>query len=64
MGPESWSLLVAAGTFVVITASAYAALAQLRHLNTTNQLSLERKVASRQAHVHFQIVDRFVEYDL
>lgn len=39
MALESWSLLVAAGTFAVIAASAYAALAQLRHLNTTNQLN-------------------------
>ena len=39
MGPQSWSLLVATGTFSVIAASAYAALAQLRHLNTTNQLN-------------------------
>jgi hypothetical protein len=39
MGLESWSLTVAIGTFAVIAATAYAALAQLRHLNTTNQLS-------------------------
>jgi hypothetical protein len=39
MGPELWSLLIASGTFAVIAASAYAALAQLRHLNTTNQLN-------------------------
>lgn len=39
MALESWSLLIAAGTFVVIAATAYAALAQLRHLNVTNQLN-------------------------
>lgn len=36
---EAWSTAAAVGTFVVITASAIAALAQLRHLRTSNQLS-------------------------
>lgn len=36
---EVWNTAAAVGTFVVITASAIAALAQLRHLRTSNQLS-------------------------
>ena len=36
---EAWNTAAAIGTFVVITASAIAALAQLRHLRTSNQLS-------------------------
>lgn len=36
---EAWSTVAAVGTFIVITASAIAALAQLRHLRTSNQLS-------------------------
>jgi len=36
---EVWNTVAAVGTFVVITASAIAALAQLRHLRTSNQLS-------------------------
>jgi hypothetical protein len=36
---EAWNTAAAIGTFVVITASAIAALAQLRHLRTGNQLS-------------------------
>lgn len=36
---EAWNTAAAIGTFVVITASAIAALAQLRHLRASNQLS-------------------------
>lgn len=36
---EVWNTAAAVGTFVVITASAVAALVQLRHLRTSNQLS-------------------------
>lgn len=36
---EAWNTAAAVGTFVVITASAIAALVQLRHLRTSNQLS-------------------------
>ena len=35
---EAWNTIAAVGTFVVITASAIAALAQLRHLRMSNQL--------------------------
>ena len=38
MSAESWAALAAWGTFVVITASAIAALIQLRHLRDANQL--------------------------
>lgn len=39
MSLEAWNTAAAVGTFLVITASAIAALAQLRHLRTSNQLS-------------------------
>ena len=39
MSVEVWAAIAAWGTFVVITASAVAALIQLRHLRTSNELS-------------------------
>jgi hypothetical protein len=39
MSLEAWNTLAAFGTFLVISASAIAALVQLRHLRTGNQLS-------------------------
>lgn len=39
MTAESWNVIIALGTFLVIAASAYAALLQLRHLNAGNQLN-------------------------
>jgi hypothetical protein len=39
MNFEAWNTAAAVGTFVVIAASAIAALVQLRHLRTSNQLS-------------------------
>ena len=39
MSLETWSTVAAVGTFIVITASDVAALVQLRHLRTSNQLS-------------------------
>ena len=39
MNLEAWNTAAAFGTFVVIAASAVAALVQLRHLRTSNQLS-------------------------
>jgi hypothetical protein len=39
MSFEALSALAAVGTFVVITATAIAAMVQLRHLRTSNQLT-------------------------
>lgn len=39
MSAEGWNILIAGATFLVIAASAFGALAQLRHLNTSNQLN-------------------------
>ena len=39
MSPEVWSTIFAGGTFVVIAATAIAALIQLRHLRASNQLN-------------------------
>lgn len=39
MSLEAWNTAAAVGTFIVIAASAIAALVQLRHLRTSNQLS-------------------------
>ena len=39
MNLEVWNTAAAVGTFIVIAASAIAALVQLRHLRTSNQLS-------------------------
>src|ERR1700680_1002918 len=39
MSPEVWSAIFAGATFVVIAATALAALIQVRHLRTSNQLN-------------------------
>ena len=36
---ETWSAVASVGTFVVIAATAIAAIVQLRHLSTSNQLA-------------------------
>ncbi len=39
MSPESVSAVAAAGTLIVIAATAFAALVQLRHIRAANQLT-------------------------
>lgn len=64
MGTESVNLLVSIGTFVVIGASAIAALVQLRHLRASNQLeallSVEREFHGSELQRSF----RFVQEEL
>jgi Domain of unknown function (DUF4760) len=47
MSVEIWSIIVSAGTFVVIAATAIAALIQLRHMRAGNQLTGLLDVLSR-----------------
>ncbi len=47
MNLEIWSILVSAGTFVVIAATAIAALVQLRHMRAGNRLTGLLDVLSR-----------------
>jgi len=39
MSLETWSTAASIGTFVVIAATAVAALAQLRHMRSSNQIA-------------------------
>ncbi len=54
MTAELWSTVFAGATFVVIAATAIAAMIQLRHLRTTNQLSGLISVLElfQQPHIH------------
>ncbi|MBV8282486.1 MAG: hypothetical protein JO347_10555, partial [Candidatus Eremiobacteraeota bacterium] len=40
MSLELWSTIAAVGTFVVITATAIAAVIQLRHMRSSNQITI------------------------
>jgi hypothetical protein len=61
---EAWSTAAAVGTFVVITASAIAALAQLRHLRTSNQLSGLMSVFGMLQDPSVRELVNFVRHDL
>ncbi len=64
MSLEAWSTAAAVGTFVVITASAVAALVQLRHLRTSNQLSGFVTVFSMLQDPSVRELTNFVRHDL
>src|SRR4029077_19395432 len=61
---EAWNTAAAVGTFVVITASAIAALAQLRHLRTSNQLSGLMSVFGMLQDPSVRELVNFVRHDL
>jgi hypothetical protein len=61
---EAWNTAAAVGTFVVITASAIAALAQLRHLRTSNQLSGLMSVFSMLQDLSVRELVNYVRHDL
>lgn len=60
MSLEAWSTAASIGTFVVIAATAIAALAQLRHMRSSNQiaaLTAMQKMLESERFTHHQ---RFV----
>jgi hypothetical protein len=61
---EAWNTAAAVGTFVVIAASAIAALAQLRHLRTSNQLSGLLSVFAMLQDPSVRELVNFVRHDL
>jgi hypothetical protein len=61
---ELWNTIAAVGTFVVITASAIAALAQLRHLRMSNQLEGLVSVFDMLQDASVRELVNFVRHDL
>ena len=64
MSLEAWSTFASVGTFVVITATAIAALWQLRHMRAANQLSWIQLFASEFEGPHLRHAFEFVRRDL
>ncbi|MBV8163772.1 MAG: hypothetical protein JOZ91_05850 [Candidatus Eremiobacteraeota bacterium] len=64
MSPELLTALASVGTFVVIAASAIAALVQLRHLRRSNQLSGLLSVLELFQQTHFHELINFVRSEL
>lgn len=64
MSPEWITAIAAAGTFVVIAASAIAALLQLRHMRGSNQIVALTECRETLESPEFRDAQRFVSYEL
>jgi len=64
LSPELITALASAGTFIVIAASAAAALVQLRHLRANNQLAALLSIHSRWTDPTLQRAATYVRYEL
>src|SRR3981081_265672 len=64
MSPEWVTALATVGTFVVILFSAIAALVQLRHMRSSNQIAPWRGCRETLESPEFNIAQRFVSYEL
>lgn len=64
MSSELITALASAGTFIVIAASAVAALVQLRHLRANNQLAALLSIHSRWTDPTLQRAATYVRYEL
>jgi hypothetical protein len=64
MSPELISAIAAVGTFVVIAATAFAAIAQLRHLRGSNQISAITGVQEVIESAEFRAARRFIQNNL
>jgi hypothetical protein len=64
MSLEAWSILASFGTFVVIAATAIAALIQLRHLRASNQIAAITTLQNVTQSREFQRARRFVRQEL
>jgi hypothetical protein len=64
MSLELLSTLAAVGTFVVIAATAYAGIVQLRHLRSSNQISAITGIQGVIESPEFEAARRFIQSDL
>jgi hypothetical protein len=64
MSLELLSTIAAVGTFVVIAATAIAAIVQLRHLRSSNQISAIGSVQAVIESAEFEAARRFIQNDL
>lgn len=64
MSPEWVTAATSAGTFVVIAASAVAALVQLRHMRGSNQIVALTECRETLESPEFRAAQRFVSYEL
>ncbi|HEY9180611.1 MAG TPA: DUF4760 domain-containing protein [Candidatus Baltobacteraceae bacterium] len=64
MSPEWVAAIAAAGTFIVIAASAAAALFQLRHMRGSNQIVALTECRETLESPEFREAQRFVSYEL
>jgi len=64
LSPEMITALASAGTFIVIAASAVAALVQLRHLRANNQLAALLSIHQRWTDPTLQRAATYVRYEL
>lgn len=64
MSPEWVTAIATAGTFVVIAASAIAALVQLRHMRGSNQIVALTECRETLESPEFRDAQRFVSYEL
>jgi hypothetical protein len=64
MSPEWVTAIATAGTFVVIAASATAALVQLRHMRTSNQVLILSGIRSKMESPDFKRAVRFIRNEL
>ncbi|MBV8669680.1 MAG: hypothetical protein JOZ28_10745, partial [Candidatus Eremiobacteraeota bacterium] len=61
---EAWGTLASVGTFIVITATAIAALMQLRHMRAANQIVTWQQFASAYEGTEFRQAFDFVRTEL
>ena len=61
---ELWNTFATFGTFVVIAATAIAALVQLRHARGSNQIAALTQLAEAQETQQFDVADHFIRSDL
>jgi hypothetical protein len=64
MSPEWVTAIATAGTFLVIAASATAALVQLRHMRASNQVAILSEIRSKMESPDFKRAVHFIRYEL
>ncbi|HKU66155.1 MAG TPA: hypothetical protein VJP85_00075 [Candidatus Baltobacteraceae bacterium] len=64
MSAEWVTAIATAGTFFVIAASASAALVQLRHMRTSNQVLIMNELRNKMDSAEFKRAVRFIRYEL
>ena len=64
MSLELWNTIGTVGTFVVITATAIAAIMQLRHMRSSNQIAALNELRETMESEHYQAAIQFVATEL